>query len=260
MSEARESDPRAYPTFNAFFTRQLKQDARPVTRRVEYVASPVDGTVSEYGSIKDGTLVQAKGRDYTLFELFGGDSNSSTRYINGSFLTIYLSPRDYHRVHMPLPGKLTSQTHVPGRLFSVAPHTVRSVKRVFARNERLVCQFENMFGGMSMVMVGAINVAAIETVWDGLVTPPAGKELVHVDYSSKESILLGKGDEMGRFNMGSTVILLFDQPVSWHKQLAPGKTVRMGQPLALMPRKRERASASPSANPTVPNVIRMGQS
>lgn len=259
MSEALETDPHAYPTFNAFFTRALKKSARSVTARVEYVASPVDGTVSEFGAIKDGTLIQAKGRDYTVLELFGGDNSSSARYLNGSFLTIYLSPRDYHRVHMPLPGKLTSQTHVPGRLFSVAPHTVRSVKRVFARNERLVCQFENMFGGMSLVMVGAINVAAIETVWDGLVTPPAGREIVHVDYTNQKSVLLAKGDEMGRFNMGSTVILLFDQPVSWHKQLAPGKTVRMGQPLAMMSRKRERASASPT-NPSVPNVIHMGQS
>ena len=260
MAEALETDPHAYPTFNSFFTRQLKPGARPITPRVEHVASPVDGTVSEFGAINDGTLVQAKGRYYTLTELLGGDNNSSIRYSNGSFITIYLSPRDYHRVHMPMPGKLISQTHVPGRLFSVAPHTVRAVKNVFARNERLVCQFENMFGGMTMVMVGAINVAAIETVWDGLVTPPAGRQILNVDYTSRQSILLAKGDEMGRFNMGSTVILLFDKPVSWHKQLAPGKTLRMGQPLALMSRKRERAPTTSPNDASVPDVIHMGQS
>lgn len=260
MAEAVETDPHAYPTFNAFFTRQLKPGARAITPRVEHVASPVDGTVSEFGAIDDGTLVQAKGRDYTLLELLGGDNNSAIRYLNGSFITIYLSPRDYHRVHMPLPGKLISQTHVPGRLFSVAPHTVRAVKNVFARNERLVCQFENMFGGMTMVMVGAINVAAIETVWDGLVTPPAGRQILNVDYTSRKSILLAKGDEMGRFNMGSTVILLFDKPVSWHKQLAPGKTLRMGQPLALMSRKQARAPTASPNNSSTPDVIHMGQS
>jgi len=206
LNDAINPDPASYPTFNAFFTRELKPELRPIAS--SKIVSPVDGTISQVGDIVNSSLVQAKGVTYTLDRLLGGKLQNSNQYKNGQFITIYLSPKDYHRIHMPCAGKLTEQTHVPGRLFSVAKHTVNTIKGIFARNERVIATFETNYGPMAMVLVGAINVAAIETVWSGLITPPKGKSITSKNYPAGE-VNLKKGEEMGRFNMGSTVILLF---------------------------------------------------
>ena len=170
-----------------------------------------------------------------LHSLLGGDDEATNRLSNGSFTTIYLSPRDYHRLHMPLAGKLKKQTHVPGRLFSVGPHTVRALPNLFTRNERVIAQFETEHGLMALVLVGAMNVAAIETVWHGLVTPPQSKTISHESYNDSTpipSISLARGEEMGRFNMGSTIIVLLENRVDWLDNLQTGDAVRMGQLIA----------------------------
>ncbi|AOV17226.1 phosphatidylserine decarboxylase [Acidihalobacter aeolianus] len=234
LSDAIQSDPKAYPSFNAFFTRALRPDARPLDPAGDAVASPVDGTVSALGGIYEDRIFQAKGRDYSLAELLAGEP-AARAYRGGSFATLYLSPRDYHRIHMPLDGTLTHMTYVPGRLFSVAPHTVATVPRLFARNERVIAHFDTPAGPMAVVMVGAINVAAIETVWAGLVTPPAGRHVCELDYpdTGERSVRLARGEELGRFNMGSTVILLFAPgAVAWLPSLETGSSIRMGQRLA----------------------------
>ena len=228
LAEASQPDPTAYRSFNQFFTRELASDARQIDQLSTGIASPVDGCVSQAGSINAGTIFQAKGRDYQLTDLLGGREHDATPFLNGRFATLYLSPRDYHRIHMPVAGKLKSMHYVPGRLFSVAPHTVRVVPRLFARNERVVALFDTPAGNVAMILVGAINVAAIETVWAGLVTPPAGRQVVHTDYTDTD-ISLGKGQEMGRFNMGSTVILLFPSSAEWNPTLKEGQSVKLGQ-------------------------------
>lgn len=231
LSEATEPDPAAYKSFNAFFTRELKSELRPISDVA--LVCPVDGTVSQSGAIKQGRIFQAKGQDYTVQELLACDNETATHFANGQFMTIYLSPRDYHRIHMPLAGTLTQQVHVPGRLFSVAPHTVKTVSRIFARNERVVAHFDTDYGRMAMVLVGAINVAAIETVWDGLVTPPKGKTIARKHYTGDSAVTLDKGEEMGRFNMGSTIVMLMESTVP---ELSPsfteGLPVKLGQPLS----------------------------
>ena len=232
MSEAAQSDFKTYPSFNAFFTRALKAGSRPIANGEKVIASPVDGTVSQFGKIQDGRIFQAKGQDYSLLELVGGYPDIAKHFTNGQFATIYLSPKDYHRIHMPLDGQLTQMVHVPGRLFSVAPFTVRALPRLFARNERVVTLFETPAGPMAMILVGAINVAAIETVWAGLVTPPAGQAIKRWDYNDDNRINLNKGDEMGRFNMGSTVILLFPDSMTWGSTISPEKTLQMGEEIA----------------------------
>ena len=232
MSEAAQPDFASYPSFNAFFTRALRDGLRPIASGAGEIACPVDGRVSQLGRIEDGRIFQAKGRDYSLLELLGGDPALAARYAGGRFATLYLSPRDYHRIHMPCEARLRQMLHVAGRLFSVAPHTVRSVPRLFARNERVVCDFDSEFGPLAMVLVGAINVAAIETAWAGLVTPP-GRGVSHFRYGEQSGeVALARGAEMGRFNMGSTVILLFDRRVEWQSGLAAGSPVRLGQLLA----------------------------
>jgi len=232
LDEAVESDPDTYRTFNAFFTRALKPGVRPLAEGENLAACPVDGAISQLGSIKDGSIFQAKGHDYSLVELLGGDLTRAEPFRNGSFATIYLSPRDYHRIHMPLGGTLTGMVHVPGRLFSVNPVTVERVPRLFARNERVAALFDTREGPMGMVLVGAINVAAIETVWSGLVTPPRGREIGEWSYGDQVRVELPRGAEMGRFNMGSTVIMLFPEGFSFRPDLAPGMAVCMGEPLA----------------------------
>lgn len=246
LSEAAESDLRAYPHFNAFFTRALRPGARPVVDGADEVACPVDGAVSEIGEIRDGRLLQAKGLDYSLAELLGGqgdgegdDSPWPGRFQGGSFATLYLSPRDYHRIHMPLGGELAETVHVPGRLFSVQPGTVRALPRLFTRNERLVAVFETPAGPMALVLVGAIFVAAIETVWAGQVTPPAGRAVVRTPYPRPggSPVRLTRGEEMGRFNMGSTVIVLFGPgAVRWEPALRSESPVRMGERLGKLTR------------------------
>lgn len=235
MNDAVNPDLGSYATFNEFFTRPLKPDARPVTSDPTGVACPADGRISAIGDIQNGQVFQAKGLDYSLNALLGGDDVASQRLSNGSFTTIYLSPRDYHRLHMPLAGTLIKQTHVPGRLFSVGPHTVRSLPNLFTRNERVIAQFETEHGLMALVLVGAMNVAAIETIWHGVVTPPQKKAISHElydDSSPVPSVTLDKGAEMGRFNMGSTIIVLIENQIDWLSDLQTNDAVRMGQLIA----------------------------
>jgi phosphatidylserine decarboxylase len=234
MSLAQEPDLEAYSSFNAFFTRALRTDARPINDDTKTLACPVDGSVSQLGDIKNGRIFQAKGRDYSLLELLGGDVRAAEQFENGKFATLYLSPRDYHRIHIPMDGKLTAMTHIPGRLFSVSPATARAVPRLFARNERVVAYFDTEVGPMAMVMVGAIFVASIETVWAGEVTPPAGKEISHWKYETDNTLHnFTKGDEIGRFNMGSTVIQLHAaDTIDWLNDIKAGDSIQMGEALA----------------------------
>jgi phosphatidylserine decarboxylase len=230
MSEAVEQDIERYPTFNAFFTRAIKPELRPIAQQADAIACPVDGIISQFGNINDGRIVQAKGHDYSVTELLGGRQDWAERFAGGDFITLYLAPKDYHRIHMPHDGQLQHMLYVPGRLFSVAPHTVRTIPRLFARNERVVSFFEGPIGAFALALIGAVNVAAIETVWHGLVTPPR-KSIRHYEYADKR-ISLAKGEEMGRFNMGSTVILLTQPNVVWEQSLKAEQKVRLGQKLA----------------------------
>lgn len=229
LAEAKVQDLTQFKTFNEFFTRELQPDARPIDLDEGVLVCPVDGTISQAQRIRNGEIFQAKGHSYTAQALLGGNAALSNAYLNGVFTTIYLSPRDYHRIHMPCDGVLTHQIHVPGRLFSVAPFTVNTIPGLFARNERVVSLFDTPHGRMAMVLVGAINVAAIETVWDGLVTPPAGKRVSTKTYSKGE-VVLKKGDEMGRFNMGSTVVWLMESSqFDWARDVSSGLPVRLGE-------------------------------
>jgi len=234
MSIAAETDLRSYPDFNSFFTRALRSDARPLSADMHAVISPVDGQVSQAGTAHDGRILQAKGRDYTLAQLLGS-SQLARDFQDASYTTIYLSPRDYHRIHMPMTGKLREMIHIPGRLFSVSPATTRVIPCLFARNERVVCMFETDAGPMAMVLVGAVFVASIETVWAGVVTPPAGKEIRHWIFDDDTPVHeLEYGMEMGRFNMGSTVIMLFGKgQIEWEQLCKPGSIVQMGQKLGV---------------------------
>nr|WP_260294507.1 archaetidylserine decarboxylase [Sedimenticola hydrogenitrophicus] len=235
MELAVEPDPTRYASFNAFFTRALRPEARPFAEAEAAVLSPVDGTVSQLGRIENGRIFQAKGQSYTLRELLGDDAEWCERFSDGHFATLYLSPRDYHRIHMPLAGELKKMLHIPGRLFSVSPSTTRVVPRLFSRNERLVNLFETEQGPMAVIMVGAIFVASMETVWAGTVAP-ASRHISQWRYGplpSATPVLLGKGEEMGRFNMGSTVVLLFPKDaVAWSDTLGADTEIRMGQQIA----------------------------
>lgn len=231
MSAAADPVPHNYPSFNAFFTRQLTEDARPVSAG-ENICSPVDGTVSQAGRIMNGRIFQAKRHTYSLSELLGGNEQLADEFNNGHFATIYLSPRDYHRIHMPASATLRSMTHVPGRLFSVSPLTTREVPRLFSRNERLVNIFDTANGPFAVIMVGAIFVSSMDTVWAGTVTPKR-LQPTNWSYNELDDISLQKGQEMGRFNMGSTVILLFpENSIEWHEDLSPGSKLLMGQDIA----------------------------
>jgi phosphatidylserine decarboxylase len=234
MDDAEESEVDYYQTFNEFFIRPLKSGIRPIAPGENTLACPCDGTVSQAGPIRAGAIMQAKGRGYSALELLGGDKTMAAEFADGNFATIYLAPYNYHRVHMPINANMKRMIHVPGRLFSVAQWTVEEIPRLFARNERLACYFETAAGPMVMVLVGAINVAAIETVWSGLVTPPRGKKISEFDYSHTRKEI-SKGAEMGRFNMGSTVILLTGKNVEWLPHIAPGLTVKMGQLIGHFP-------------------------
>ncbi|MGH8042094.1 MAG: archaetidylserine decarboxylase [Rudaea sp.] len=207
MTQAAQSDPFVYPSFNAFFTRALKAGARPLPVDPVTIICPTDGRISQLGAISDDRIFQAKGRDFSTAELLG-DETAAAAYRNGHFATIYLSPRDYHRVHMPLGGTLRETLHVPGRLFSVAPSVVAAVPRLFARNERLVCHFDGTTGPFAVVLVGALLVSGVETVWGGVEIPPYARAIQHRDWRNRK-ITLERGAELGRFNMGSTVIVLF---------------------------------------------------
>ena len=232
MSEAQESNPKAYRSFNEFFTRALRADARPVAQEIGQIACPADGALSQAGRIEDGYLFQAKGHDYSLQALLGGDPEMSALFEEGSFATIYLSPRDYHRVHMPYGGRLRKMVHVPGRLFSVNETTSRMVPRLFARNERVISLFDTDIGPMAVILVGAIFVSSIDTVWAGTITP-ARQQVRSWDYRPETAppvIELEKGEEMGRFNMGSTVIVLFGkEAMDWREAFTAGVKVKMGE-------------------------------
>ena len=234
MREAAEPRIEAYASFNDFFTRALKPGARPIAPGDRVVCGPVDGAVSQIGLAESDMLVQAKGRSFSLTALLGGDAERARPFQGGAFATLYLSPRDYHRIHMPLAGRLREMVHIPGKLFSVSPLTTRMVPDLFARNERVAALFDTPAGPMALVLVGAINVASIETVWAGAITPPLGKSIRNWSYppNGDGAVRLDKGAEMGRFNMGSTVIVLFGRgAVRWDAEIRAGMAVRMGQRL-----------------------------
>ncbi|EMR11973.1 phosphatidylserine decarboxylase [Methylophaga lonarensis MPL] len=232
MAEAANPDLNSYPSFNAFFTRSLKSGSRPLEGDNSVLASPVDGVISQLGAITNDQLIQAKGRHYRLNDLLAGDEALSQQFSEGQFATIYLSPRDYHRIHMPLSGRLLQMTYIPGKLFSVNPRTVRAVPDLFARNERLVTVFETAEGPMVLILVGAIFVGSMETVWSGQITPPYGRSIRQWHYDKDHLVQLEKGQEMGRFNMGSTVIILLPkQAKSFASKWQAGTAVKMGQAL-----------------------------
>ncbi len=211
MDEALHSDPKYFNTFNEFFVRELKPEARQIIQDKSVITHPADACVSQFGSINDGQLIQAKGHFFSAQELLGGDAKLSEEFSDGDFATLYLSPRDYHRVHMPCDGTLRQMIYVPGDLFSVNPLTAENVPNLFARNERVVCIFDTEFGPMAQVLVGATIVGSIELVWAGTVTPPRGNTVYRWNYpaTGEKSVSFKKGEEMGRFKLGSTVINLF---------------------------------------------------
>ena len=231
MSDAVEPDPLRYPSFNAFFTRALRPDARPMPQDPRVIASPVDGAVSQIGVIEGSRMIQAKGHDYSLEALLAGPARWTQRFAGGSFATIYLAPFDYHRIHMPCSGELHSAWYVPGRLFSVNTTTAAAVPGLFARNERIVCMFEEGELCFAMVLVGALFVGSMSTVWHDQVTPKSRRRPMPLPVSA--GLHLGRGAEMGRFNMGSTVILLFPRgAIEWRPSLGSGTELRVGQDLA----------------------------
>jgi phosphatidylserine decarboxylase len=231
MAEAANPDPAAYPTFNEFFTRALAPGARPLANAD--LICPVDGAISQFGAIDGDAVVQAKGHTYTVQALVGGDAALARPFLNGHFATIYLSPKDYHRIHMPCAGRLTRMIHVPGDLFSVNPTTARGVPGLFARNERVVCAFEGEQGPWALVLVGATIVGSMATVWHGVVNPPRPGQIRDWPYDGDKAVTLAKGDEMGRFLLGSTVVLLLPpQPLRFNPAWRPGAAVRLGDAMA----------------------------
>jgi phosphatidylserine decarboxylase len=229
LDEAADPDFAHYDCFNAFFTRALKDGARPLDANPLGIVSPADGRVSQAGEIRDGQLLQAKGHHYSALELLAGNKVEAARYDGGSFATIYLSPKDYHRVHMPLTGTLLSMEFVPGDLYSVSDGTTQLIPRLFARNERVICHFQGEHGPFAVILVGAIFVGSMETVWHGEVRAPR-HEVSCWRYPQAQAVTLQQGDELGRFNMGSTVILLLPPELaSWQAEVQPGRGLRMGE-------------------------------
>ncbi len=234
MDEAENPDIAAYPTFNEFFTRPLKPGARPLADA--RLVCPVDGAVSQFGPIDADRIFQAKGHRYTTTALVGGDAALGARFEDGKFATLYLSPRDYHRIHMPCAGRLVPMIHVPGDLFSVNPTTARGVAGLFARNERVVCVFESEWGPFVLVLVGATVVGSMATVWHGVVNPPRPGKVREWAYEA-DAVTLARGAEMGRFLLGSTVVLLFPRsfgatPVRFNPTWVAGRSIRMGEAMA----------------------------
>ncbi|KKO44513.1 phosphatidylserine decarboxylase [Arsukibacterium ikkense] len=235
MSEAQFERPEDYASFNEFFTRPLKDGIRPLASEPGIMAHPVDGTISQLGPIVAGKLVQAKNHNYSLQSLLGGLEQTAAPYAGGTFATIYLAPKDYHRIHMPVAGTLREMIYIPGELFSVNPLTAENVPDLFARNERVVTIFDTEFGPMALVLVGATIVASIETVWAGTITPPTGKTIFRWSYpaTGNTAITLEKGAEMGRFKLGSTVVLAFPEgKVDFLADQQAGTVTRMGAPFA----------------------------
>jgi len=237
MSLALNTDPESYISFNTFFTRELSPEARPVSAGKQDIICPVDGAISQIGKIAyknndDDAIIQAKGKSYTLKHLLLEDE-LVTMFSGGTFATLYLAPKDYHRIHMPISGKLSCMIYVPGKLFAVNAHTARAVNAVFAKNERVINIFNTDIGPMAMVMVGALFVGSMETVWAGQITPAKDRIISNTQYSDGGTISLEQGQEMGRFNMGSTVILLFPKDVmQWSADIVADKTIVMGEKIA----------------------------
>ncbi|MFP5399635.1 MAG: archaetidylserine decarboxylase [Gammaproteobacteria bacterium] len=231
LAEAAEPDPAAYRTFNAFFTRALRAGARPLADAAW--VCPVDGAISQFGALDGDRLLQAKGSTYRAVELLGGDTALARRFDGGHFATLYLSPKDYHRIHMPAAGRLASMVHVPGALYSVNPATARALPGLFARNERVVCLFDGERGPFAMVLVGATIVGSMATAWHGVVNPPRPGRVRSWRYDGADAPVLRQGDEMGRFLLGSTVVLLWPAvPLRFNPQWAPGRAVRFGEAMA----------------------------
>lgn len=234
LNEAHSSDLDSYPSFNAFFTRALKPGARPITSRNSGISCPADGRVNHAGDIEQGQLIQAKGHAYGLINLLAGDQDLTREFLGGSYATIYLSPRDYHRVHMPVTGRLREMRFVPGKLFSVSEATTQLVPELFARNERLICIFDTAAGAMAVILVGAIFVGSMETVWEGEVRGPNNGPSIW-RYQDQQAITINQGEELGRFNMGSTVVLLLPRKQArWENNLRPGMAVRMGENIGVL--------------------------
>lgn len=230
MAEAANPDITSYPSFNDFFTRALRPGARPLA--AADLVCPVDGAISQFGAINGDQIFQAKGHHYSATALVGGDRDLAARFVSGSFATIYLSPKDYHRIHMPCEGRLVRMIYVPGALFSVNPATARSVPGLFARNERVVCVFESARGPFVLVLVGAAIVGSMATVWHGVVNPPRTKQVRQWRYD-EQPVQLRQGDEMGRFLLGSTVVMLFPKgPCRFNPAWASGAAVRLGEAMA----------------------------
>jgi phosphatidylserine decarboxylase len=230
MGEAAEPDVARYPSFNEFFTRALKPGARPLA--AADLICPVDGTISQFGAIESGQIFQAKGHRYSATALVGGDAALAAPFANGHFATLYLSPKDYHRIHMPCDARLLRMIHVPGELFSVNPATARGVPGLFARNERVVCAFESGRGPFVLVLVGATIVGSMATVWHGVVNPPRVKQVREWHYGEQE-LRLKRGEEMGRFLLGSTVVLLFPKgDLRFDPAWTPGRAIRLGEAMA----------------------------
>ncbi|MBI1731441.1 MAG: phosphatidylserine decarboxylase [Gammaproteobacteria bacterium] len=235
LREAVQPIPSAYPSFNAFFTRSLRPEARPIDPAIDLLVSPVDGYVSQVGRVEAGLLLQAKGRTYSVAALLGETGDDAGRFADGCFATLYLAPHNYHRIHMPCAARLLHMRYLPGSLFSVNEASAACIDRLFARNERLVCEFDGP-GRMVLCMVGALFVGSLETVWHGPVTPAGKRHVTDFDYTGTVPVpLLARGTEMGRFNMGSTVIILFEPGrAEWDAGLAPGAEVRVGRRIGRM--------------------------
>jgi phosphatidylserine decarboxylase len=233
MAEAANPDIASYKTFNEFFTRPLKEGARPVAA-ADFLC-PVDGAISQFGAIERDQIFQAKGHSYSTTSLVGGDRNLAAQFENGSFATLYLSPRDYHRIHMPCDGRLTRMIYVPGALFSVNPTTARGVPGLFARNERVVCFFESANGPFVLTLVGATIVGSMATVWHGVINPPRPGVIREWRYD-EQNIVLKKGEEMGRFLLGSTVVMLFPRnTLTFNPEWTPTRPIRMGEAMGRRP-------------------------
>jgi phosphatidylserine decarboxylase len=233
MQEAANPDIASYASFNEFFTRPLRESARPLVD-ADFIC-PVDGAISQFGAIERDSIFQAKGHSYTTTALVGGDADLAAQFADGSFATLYLSPRDYHRIHMPCAGRLRRMIYVPGELFSVNPTTARGVPGLFARNERVVCVFDSELGPFVLTLVGATIVGSMATVWHGVVNPPRSHSVCEWHYDSHE-VLLQKGQEMGRFLLGSTVVMLFPKDtLNFNPEWEPAKAIRMGEAMGVKP-------------------------
>ncbi|WP_459204397.1 archaetidylserine decarboxylase (plasmid) [Ralstonia pseudosolanacearum] len=230
LAEAMQTEPGAYATFNDFFTRALRPGARPLA--TARLICPVDGAISQFGRIEHDQIFQAKGKSFSSSALLAGNEEQARQFDDGLFATLYLSPRDYHRIHMPCDGRLLSMRYVPGELYSVNPATARAIDALFARNERVVCDFDSPHGPFALVLVGAAIVGSIATAWHGVVNPPRSRSVRHWDYRDRH-ITLKQGEEMGRFLLGSTVVLLFPQgPLQFNPDWAPTRAVHLGEAMA----------------------------